>query len=199
MLAPEGWHEIPFSKWRIIVEQQRAHDLDKEENFDKFVSLIVEVFFDLDEAFILKLDYSVVYGLYEFVSWIGDTKATDKRSFEFQGETYWFPQNDLENTIWEQWLDSQTMMRKFKDNPEEGILWALALYCRDYSEPYSQKKMDKRRKLFTELDMQTVWDFNFFLSKRSDSLRKTGPIYGYLLEKERQMRSLRSTDGSQVM
>jgi hypothetical protein len=94
-------------------------------------------------------------------------------SFQFEGETYNFPQKLFKDETFGSYIESAQLdlntkflaHRRFDVLPEQ-----MAILCRKPFEPYSDEIVEIRKEAFKKLTMDVVFEFAFFLTKKMKHL-----------------------------
>tara|TARA_R110002167_G_scaffold1896_1_gene9368 strand:- start:780 stop:1493 length:714 start_codon:yes stop_codon:yes gene_type:complete len=116
----------------------------------------------------------------------GEYKPKGDISFEFEGETYYFPSEFFKKNTYGDFIESTQLNMYIKDmeNGRFDILpEQMAILCRRIDEEYDDDAIPKKAEKFRELTMDIVWEFSFFLTQRTERLNKLFPTY---LEKQQQ-------------
>tara|TARA_R110002020_G_scaffold126884_2_gene284865 strand:- start:193 stop:900 length:708 start_codon:yes stop_codon:yes gene_type:complete len=105
---------------------------------------------------------------------------TGNNSFEFEGETYYFPSEFLRKNTYGDFIESTQLNMYIKDmeNGRFDVLpEQMAILCRRTDEEYDDEAIPDKAKKFRELTMDIVWEFSFFLTQRTERLNKLFPMY----------------------
>ncbi len=117
-------------------------------------------------------------------------KPKGTRSFEFEGETYFFPSEFFKKNTYGDYIEATQLDMYIKDmeNGRFDILpQQMAILCRKIDEEYDDDKIAEKADKFKELTMDIIWEFSFFLTQQTVKLAKLSPSY---LEKQQQVQEL---------
>tara|TARA_R110000751_G_scaffold54638_2_gene117475 strand:+ start:1769 stop:2476 length:708 start_codon:yes stop_codon:yes gene_type:complete len=109
------------------------------------------------------------------------TKPENKKSFTIKNKEYFFPLTEMKTTTFGDYIEAAQLDMLAQKN-EAGrfgvIAEQMAVLCREQNEVYDEQLVAKKTKIFSELKMDVVWDFLFFLTKQVNTYKK--PIRTYL-------------------
>ena len=108
------------------------------------------------------------------------------KSFDFEGETYYFPSEFLKKETYGDFIESTQLNMYIKDmeNGRFDILpEQMAILCRMSDEEYNDEAIPEKAEKFRELTMDIIWEFSFFLTQRTERLSKLFLMYS---EKQQQ-------------
>ena len=114
-------------------------------------------------------------------------KPVGKRSFDFEGETYYFPSEFFRKSTYGDFIESTQLDMYIKDmeNGRFDVLpEQMAILCRRIDEEYDNDIIDEKAEKFRGLTMDIIWEFSFFLTQQTERLAKLTPSY---LEKQLQV------------
>ena len=117
-------------------------------------------------------------------------KPKGTRSFEFEGETYYFPSEFLRKSTYGDFIESTQLDMYIKDmeNGRFDVLpQQMAILCRRIDEEYDDDAIDAKSEKFKALTMDIIWEFSFFLTLQTEKLVKLTPSF---LEKQQQVQEL---------
>tara|TARA_R100000654_G_C2681763_1_gene127389 strand:+ start:308 stop:1018 length:711 start_codon:yes stop_codon:yes gene_type:complete len=117
-------------------------------------------------------------------------KPKGTRSFEFDGETYFFPSEFFKKNTYGDYIEATQLDMYIKDmeNGRFDILpQQMAILCRKIDEEYDDDKIPEKADKFKGLTMDIIWEFSFFLTQQTVKLTKLSPSY---LEKQQQVQEL---------
>tara|TARA_R110000796_G_scaffold184246_1_gene300819 strand:- start:713 stop:1432 length:720 start_codon:yes stop_codon:yes gene_type:complete len=117
-------------------------------------------------------------------------KPVGKLSFDFEGETYYFPSEFLRKETYGDFIESTQLDMYIKDmaNGKYDILpEQMAILCRRIDEEYDEDVIPEKAEKFKELTMDIIWEFSFFLTMQSIKLQKLSLMYS---EKQQQAQEL---------
>ena len=90
--------------------------------------------------------------------------------FEFEGNMYYFPIDFLRTGTFGDYIESQQleMNTQYLKNGRFDILpEQMAILCKQVDEEVDLDNIDEKAKAFRRLTMDIVWEFSFFLNKRT--------------------------------
>jgi hypothetical protein len=90
--------------------------------------------------------------------------------FEFEGNTYYFPIDFLRTGTFGDYIESQQleMNTQYLKNGRFDILpEQMAILCKQVDEDVDLDNIDEKAKAFRRLTMDIVWEFSFFLNKKT--------------------------------
>ena len=95
-------------------------------------------------------------------------------SFTFKGEKYLLPNENMNKSTFGEYVNAEQLEVNNKEL-EAGRLEVMpeqvAILCKKEGEKFvKDDDVDKRAEMFKELDMATIWDVAFFLTKRESLL-----------------------------
>ena len=112
------------------------------------------------------------------------------KSFDFNGETYYFPSEFLRKETYGDFIES-TQLEMYISDMENGrydvLPEQMAILCRRADEEYDEDAIPEKAEKFRELTMDIIWEFSFFLTHQSKKLTKLSLMY---LEKQQQVQEL---------
>jgi len=117
-------------------------------------------------------------------------KPKGTRSFDFEGETYFFPSEFFKKNTYGDYIESTQLDMYIKDmeNGRFDILpQQMAILCRKIDEEYDDDKIAEKADKFKGLTMDIIWEFSFFLTQQTVKLAKLSPSY---LAKQQQVQEL---------
>tara|TARA_R110002110_G_scaffold260787_2_gene476594 strand:- start:705 stop:1406 length:702 start_codon:yes stop_codon:yes gene_type:complete len=129
---------------------------------------------DKDQMNLIDID-SVNNVISVLESLMEEYKPKNIRSFEYEGETYYFPSEFLKRNTYGDYIEStqldmyiETMKHgKFDVLPEQ-----MAILCRKIDEEYDDDAIPEKTEKFKNLTMDTVWEFSFFLTQQNLKLAR---------------------------
>ena len=92
--------------------------------------------------------------------------------FKFEGDTYYFPMDFLRTATFGDYIESQQleMNTQYLKNGRFDILpEQMAILCKQVDEEVDLDNIEEKAKKFRNLTMDIVWEFSFFLNKRTIS------------------------------
>ena len=102
------------------------------------------------------------------------------KSFEFEGETYYFTSEFLRKNTYGDFIEA-TQLDMYIDSMKNGkydvLPEQMAILCRKADEEYDEDKIEEKAEKFKELTMDIVFEFAFFLTQRTGKLVKHSSMY----------------------
>ena len=108
-------------------------------------------------------------------------KPTGVDSFMFEGEKYYFPFEFLKTSTFGEYIEANQLelSTQYLKNGRFDILpEQMAILCKTMDEEVDLDNIDEKAKKFKNLTMDIVWEFSFFLNKRT--MRSIGVITTFL-------------------
>ena len=90
--------------------------------------------------------------------------------FEFEGDIYYFPMDFLRTATFGDYIESQQLelnTQYLKNGRFDILPEQMAILCKQVDEEVDLDNIDEKAKKFRELTMDIVWEFSFFLNKRT--------------------------------
>tara|TARA_R110000796_G_scaffold233146_4_gene351631 strand:- start:1247 stop:1957 length:711 start_codon:yes stop_codon:yes gene_type:complete len=112
-------------------------------------------------------------------------KPKGTNSFEFEGEIYYFPSDNMKGNTFGDYIESSQldMNQESMVNGHYDVLpEQMAILCRRIGEEYDEDEIKIKAEKFRYLKMDIILEFSFFLTKQSLALNKV--LEMYLEEKE---------------
>ncbi len=168
-----GIYEI-IKKYQITEDEQNSeNDLTKylasQENKmyrDLFIYMT-----KIDEKTMKNVPISDVFAVIECLEEIMEEyKPKGLDYFEFEGDIYYFPLDFLRTGTFGDYIESQQleMNTQYLKNGRFDILpEQMAILCKKVDEEVDLDDIDEKAKKFRGLTMDIVWEFSFFLNKRT--------------------------------
>jgi len=192
---PTEWKDITLEWWcglYTIIQKHTNVKLDEKKSdvtYDKQNEVDVlrmnrDVFKYLtgvNDNMIQNLDLDSVNKAVATVSdLLEEYKPTGIQSFEFEGETYYFPKEFLKRNTFGDYIEATQLdatieiMKhgKFDILPEQ-----MAILCRTLTEKYDDDVIGEKTDKFKKLTMDIVWEFSFFLTMQSVRLTRAFQTY----------------------
>ena len=101
-------------------------------------------------------------------------------SFEFEGQTYYFPSEFFRKSTYGDFIESTQLDMYIKDmeNGRFDVLpEQMAILCRRLDEEYDEEAIPDKSEKFRGLTMDVIWEFSFFLTQQTERLVKLSPTY----------------------
>ena len=107
-------------------------------------------------------------------------KSKGLKSFEFEGEEYFFPSEFFRKSTYGDFIESTQLDMYIKDmeNGRFDVLpEQMAILCRRLDEEYDEEAIPDKAEKFRGLTMDIIWEFSFFLTQQTERLVKLTPTY----------------------
>lgn len=107
-------------------------------------------------------------------------KPKGMKSFEFDGETYYFPSEFLKDNTYGDFIEATQLdmyIESMKNGKYDVLPEQMAILCRKIGEEYDEDKIEEKAEKFKQLTMDIIFEFAFFLTNRSESLLKLSSTY----------------------
>ena len=117
---------------------------------------------------------SILDGLVE------EYKPKGIKSFEFEGETYYFPSEFLRKNTYGDFIEATQLemyIEKMKNGRFDILPEQMAILCRRADEEYDEDIIEEKTEKFKSLKMDIVWEFGFFLTQQNKKLVKLSHMY----------------------
>tara|TARA_R110002020_G_scaffold290128_2_gene505581 strand:- start:17106 stop:17771 length:666 start_codon:yes stop_codon:yes gene_type:complete len=204
---PEHWAEVPFSKFLKYFKLTKSFKTEEEQDAEYGDSKTKEFKVTLDnlnantkticfwtglsEEEISMCNIEDVSEVMTDLKFMTEAYHTmNINSFKFKGEEYFVPEIGMKKQTFGSYIEAEQVELNNKEL-EDGKLQALprqiAILCKKKEEVetnLSDDVIDEREKLFKELDMATIWDVGFFLTKHETRLLSSTLMY---LKQEKQL------------
>ena len=198
--VPTEWKDMSVSYWAeltsIINKHQEKNKLKKNHYEDKYegeadldkilgnIEIVDEVRLNGDIfAFISglsaenmkKVDMEQVTNVINTLGILTEEyKPTGARSFEFEGETYYFPSEMLRKNTYGDFIESTQLdmtVESMKNGRYDVLPEQMAILCRREGEEYDEDLIEEKTEKFKNLKMDAVMEFAFFLTNQSNRLQ----------------------------
>tara|TARA_R100001086_G_scaffold140116_1_gene73506 strand:- start:3523 stop:4203 length:681 start_codon:yes stop_codon:yes gene_type:complete len=189
---PTQWKDITLEWWcglyfiikKYVNKDEEGNVVESAMPEVENLKLNKEIFMYLtkvDEATMKTLDIDSVNAAVTTVSTLMEEyKPKGIRKFEFEGETYYFPEEFLRRNTFGDYIESTHLdstidiMKhgKFDILPEQ-----MAILCRKAGEEYDDEAIPDKAEKFKQLTMDLIWEFSFFLTTQSVKLAKTFQMF----------------------
>lgn len=107
-------------------------------------------------------------------------KPKGMKSFEFDGETYYFPSEFLKDNTYGDFIEATQLdmyIESMKNGRYDVLPEQMAILCRKIDEEYDEDKIVEKAEKFKQLTMDIVFEFAFFLTKRNENLLTLSSTY----------------------
>ena len=115
-------------------------------------------------------------------------KPTGVDSFMFEGEKYYFPFEFLKTSTFGEYIEANQLelSTQYLKNGRFDILpEQMAILCKTMDEEVDLDNIDEKAKKFKNLTMDIVWEFSFFLNRRT--VKSLGVIATFLEKVEQKV------------
>jgi len=192
---PECWSEITLKEYSKIYSSIKTNQfiepteedapLTKEEQttldnqrllhnvklnrkvFSEFSGISEEVLNNTNSKQVEKVLELMNKFLNQSVDSISKNEVNNK--FKLKGKTYYYPQMYMQNSTFGDFIETaqlDILAEQQKTSRFDHIAEQMAILCREKDEVYNEELVKKKKRLFGELSMETVWGFVFFLTKQ---------------------------------
>ena len=198
---PTKWEELKIKDWIRMVEILKGVDkrdeskdeelskeeiaIEKAEEDLRFISASRDIFAylaNLSQAEAMQCSEAETAVVINKINYFltDDTKIRkERRSFEYKGITYYFPKANMQESTFEDYIETsqlQILNKKSKAGRYDVVAEQIAILCREEGEEFDVNKIKKKTKLFSQLTMDIVWDFIFFLTTQANILIKSSQM-----------------------
>jgi len=184
-------------------ESLREMTVNDEIEFGKYAGEVLRVMSDIPDELIDYMQYYDRNDLYEYycrekiISLLSDVPLYEPkgmRSFEFEGETYHFPDglkifdkylpNHSEKSL--TFIEGQAIFKAYVESKDKGnICMLIAVYCRPEGEEYDEKKTIERAGRFGSLPMEVALEVFFYIFEQlNTSTRIISTYYQQILKQD---------------
>lgn len=185
---PNEWSEMTLDYYcgiyEIIKKYQRSEEQDKEDEgkdltkffFVQETKMYRELFVymtKINDETMAKVptdDVEAVIGCLNNI--MKDYEPTGMTHFEFNNDIYYFPMDFLRTGTFGEYIESSQleMNTQYLKNGRFDILpEQMAILCKKVDEEVDLDNIDEKAELFKQLTMDVVWEFSFFLNKRTET------------------------------
>lgn len=102
------------------------------------------------------------------------------KSFKLKNKEYFFPIAKMQTSTFGDYIEASQldMLAEKHESGRIGVIGEqMAVLCRERGEVYNEQLVVKKSKLFNDLTMDVVWDFIFFLTKQTNTLKQHSQMY----------------------
>ena len=210
---PENWAEVPFSKFlefnnlsktfKTKEEMEEEYKDDKETKEYKITldnlkanTKVASFWTGLTEDEISMCDIDSINELMEDLNFMTQTYTPiNINSFKFKGEEYFVPETGMRKSTFGDYIEAEQVEinnKELEDGKLESLPMQTAILCKKKEElgtNLSEDTVMERVDIFKELDMATIWDVGFFLTKHEQRLLSSTLMY-LKQEKQQQLKKL---------
>ena len=210
---PENWAEVPFSKFlefnnlsktfKTKEEMEEEYKDDKETKEYKITldnlkanTKVASFWTGLTEDEISMCDIDSINDLMEDLNFMTQTYTPiNINSFKFKGEEYFVPETGMRKSTFGDYIEAEQVEinnKELEDGKLESLPMQTAILCKKKEElgtNLSEDTVMERAELFKGLDMATIWDVGFFLTKHEQRLLSSTLMY-LKQEKQQQLKKL---------
>lgn len=212
VVIPTEWKDITLSHWTelstIIQKHQKNTKLkktslqEKYADFDDVEKILEDVDFvdsvslnkdifcfltGLDNDDMKKTDINQVSKVIEVIGMLTEEyKPEGIKSFELEGETYYFPSDSLRNNTYGDFIEATQLdmtVEHMKNGRYDVLPEQMAILCRRIDEDFDEGLIPEKTKKFKKITMDIVYEFAFFLTIQSKRLLKISNMYSEKKEK----------------
>ena len=181
-----GLYQI-INKYKVTDEQMED---DKGKNLEKFyftqeTKMYKEIFSYMTKVPINDVEKANMEDVTAVINSLDNImteyKPTGVDSFMFEGEKYYFPFEFLKTSTFGEYIEANQLelSTQYLKNGRFDILpEQMAILCKTMDEEVDLDNIDEKAKKFKNLTMDIVWEFSFFLNKRT--MRSLGVITTFL-------------------
>ena len=181
-----GLYQI-INKYKVTDEQMED---DKGKNLEKFyftqeTKMYKEIFSYMTKVPINDVEKANMEDVTAVINSLDNImteyKPTGVDSFMFEGEKYYFPFEFLKTSTFGEYIEANQLelsTQYLKNGRFDIIPEQLAILCKTMDEEVDLDNIDEKAKKFKNLTMDIVWEFSFFLNKRT--MRSLGVITTFL-------------------
>ncbi len=181
-----GLYQI-INKYKVTDEQMED---DKGKNLEKFyftqeTKMYKEIFSYMTKVPINDVEKANMEDVMAVINSLDNImteyKPTGVDSFMFEGEKYYFPFEFLKTSTFGEYIEANQLelSTQYLKNGRFDILpEQMAILCKTMDEEVDLDNIDEKAKKFKNLTMDIVWEFSFFLNKRT--MRSLGVITTFL-------------------
>ena len=213
VVIPTEWKDITLKYWSelssIIKKHQDNTKLKKKSyekryaDFDDLDKIMEDIEF-VDSVSLNKDIFAFLTGLSsddvkntdinqvnKVIDTIGmlteEYKPKGIKSFDLDGETYYFPSDSLRNNTYGDFIEATQLdmtIEHMKNGRYDVLPQQMAILCRRIDEEFDENEIDEKTKKFKKLSMDIVFEFAFFLTIQSKKLLKISNLF---LEKSKKV------------
>ena len=181
---PNKWEEMTvdyycglyniIKKYQVTEEEENSdNDLSKYHTMqeNKMYKELFIYMTKISEEIMLNVPMTNVTAVIECLNEImEDYKPKGIDYFEFEGDIYYFPMDFLRTGTFGDYIESQQleMNTQYLKNGRFDILpEQMAILCKQVDEEVDLDNIEEKTNKFRKLTMDIVWEFSFFLNKRT--------------------------------
>jgi hypothetical protein len=203
---PEKWSEISLKEYAKIYStivankfveptednapqtEQEITTLDNQRLLHnvKLNRKVFSEFSGIEESVLNKTDSKQVEKVLEYMNNLLNQSANVigdgvlNNNFKLKGKTYYYPQMYMQNSSFGDFIETaqlDILAEQQKTSKFDHIAEQMAILCREQNEEYNEDLVKKKTRLFADLNMETVWEFVFFLTKQINTYKKHIQMY----------------------
>jgi hypothetical protein len=183
---PNEWSEMTLEYYcgifEILKKYQRNEEQEKEDEgkdllkyfFVQETKMYRELFIymtDVEKETIDKVPISDIEAVMQCLDTVTkDYVPTGMTYFELDNDIYYFPMDFLRTGTFGEYIEASQleMNTQYLKNGRFDILpEQMAILCKKVDEEVDLDNIDEKAELFKKLTMDVVWEFSFFLNKRT--------------------------------
>ena len=189
---PHKWEEVTFSKFLAFYkltqsfkskEELEEEFKDKGDSKELYMSLdtlksntkMVSFWTGISDDEVAMCDLDEVAKVLKDLTFLNEQyRPIHIDNFTFKDEKYYLPNENMNKSTFGEYVNAEQLELNNKEL-EAGRLEVMpeqvAILCKKEGESFvKDDDVDKRAEMFKELDMATIWDVAFFLTKRESLL-----------------------------
>lgn len=189
---PHKWEEVKFSKFLDFYnltksfkteEELEAEFEDKDDTKDLYKSLevlksntkMVSFWTGISDEEVAMCDLDEIAVVLEDLKFLNKNYSPiNITKFNFKGEDYFLPSINMKKSTFGEYINAEQLElnnKKLESGRLEVMPEQIAILCKKNGEDFvTDENIEKRAELFRELDMATIWDVAFFLTKHESLL-----------------------------
>mgnify|MGYP003645664261 CR=1 FL=1 len=203
---PTEWKDMTVEYWgklsTIITKHQKSSELKKESHRDKYSEYkdLDKILKDVEfyDSLLLNQDIFCFFSglnrddmksvnadqVNKVIETIGvlteEYKPKGLKSFELDGETYYFPSQSLRKNTYGDFIEATQLdmtIENMKNGRYDVLPQQMAILCRKSEEEFDDELIKEKTEKFKNLTMDIVFEFAFFLTIQSERLLKISNMY----------------------
>lgn len=201
---PSQWEEMTIDfycgLYQIINKYKRTEEQeenDKGKNLEKFyfsqeTKMYKEIFSYMTETPLEDVEKANMEDVMAVINSLDNIMQEYKPkgidSFMFEGEKYYFPFEFLKTSTFGEYIEANQLelSTQYLKNGRFDILpEQMAILCKTVDEEVDLDNIDEKAKKFKNLTMDIVWEFSFFLNRRT--VKSLGVIATFLEKVEQKV------------
>lgn len=164
---------MKFLKGRSAVEMNKA---------------VFKYIAQISDSDIEKVDMNKAINVLESINILQeDYKPKGFNSFECEGETYYFPLDNMKDNTFGDYIEASQLDMNHElmvNGHYDALPEQMAILCRRLGEDYDENKIKEKTEKFKNLKMDIILEFSFFLTKQSQVLSRALQMFSEEKEEE---------------